>query len=181
MESAATAQNEDLARRVYAYFVFRLRQPEDAERLTRLAFERYWRETKLTREEDREPEMPVFAAARAVLAENPRQHGAARVVHDRSASAEGPTGLGDELAMAIGRLHGRERDALALRYGAELSVGEIAELLGHTPAEVKQRVARGVRGLRELGIVPKKPSAERPGAGGPEQGEPEQDEPDRKR
>ena len=43
-----TAHDEDLARRVYSYFIFRLRQPEDAERLTRLSFERLWREARLS-------------------------------------------------------------------------------------------------------------------------------------
>ena len=81
--------------------------------------------------------------------------------------------------MAIGRLHGRERDALALRFGAELSVGEIAELLDRTPADVKQRLARGVRGLIELGVLPKeasprKSAAKRPGAGGSKGGKTEQ-------
>jgi DNA-directed RNA polymerase specialized sigma24 family protein len=159
-------QDEDLARRVYAYFVFRLRQPEDAERLTRLAFERYWREANLNRDLEEEPEMPVFSAARVVLAENPRSRGATRVQRNRP--GERPSGLSDGLAMAIGRLHGRERDAIALRFGAELSVGEIAHLLDRTPADVKQRLARGVRALRELGVVPKggnsNGSAERPGA-----------------
>ena len=53
--------------------------------------------------------------------------------------------MNSDLAMAIGRLHRRERDALALRFGGELTIGEIAELLDQTPAEIKQRLARGVR------------------------------------
>jgi DNA-directed RNA polymerase specialized sigma24 family protein len=174
-----TAHDENLARRVYSYFIFRLRQPDDAERLTRLCFERFWREERLNPNAEQEPDMPVFAAARAVLAENPRQRGAVKVAPSRG--PDGPTGLSDQLAMAIGRLHGRERDALALRFGAELSVGEIAELLDRTPADVKQRLARGVRSLRDLGVMPNEPgppaSAERSGAGGAEQGEPEQGEP----
>ena len=88
--------------------------------------------------------------------------------------------------MAIGRLHGREREALALRFGAELSVGEIAELIDRTPAEVKQRLARGVRMLIELrGIAEggraRKSAAKRPGAGGSEQGKAEKREADRAR
>ena len=86
--------------------------------------------------------------------------------------------------MAIGRLHGRERDALALRFGAGLAVGEIAELIDRTPAQVKQRIARGVRTLLELGVLPREAeggssAAQRPGAGSPEQGKAEQEEADR--
>ena len=148
---------EDLARRVYAYFVFRLRQPEEAERLTRLTFESIWERERLGQDTPQEAELSAFAAARAVIAENPRRRGASRVRGSgHSGNSEGePTGLSNELAMAIGRLDGRERDALALRFGAELSVGEIAELLDRTPADVKQRLARGTRMLLTLGVLPK--------------------------
>jgi DNA-directed RNA polymerase specialized sigma24 family protein len=152
-----TAQDEDLARRVYAYFIFRLRQPREAERLTRLSFERVWQEANLSREVEQEPDMPLFAAARAVIADNPLGRGVSKIGGSRPADegAEGdPTGLNSDLAMAIGRLHRRERDALALRFGGELTIAEIAELLDQTPAEIKQRLARGVRGLVKLGVLP---------------------------
>jgi DNA-directed RNA polymerase specialized sigma24 family protein len=179
-------QDEDLARRVYAYFIFRLRQPQDAEQLTRLSFERIWREENLSRVSEQEPDVPTFAAARAVIADNPRPRGASKVapLEPRTRGDDGfPTGLSTDLAMAIGRLHGRERDAIALRFGADLSIGEIAEVLDRTPAEVKQRLARGVRTLLELGVLPKgsrggSSAAERPGARSPEQGKTEQEKPD---
>jgi DNA-directed RNA polymerase specialized sigma24 family protein len=175
-------EDEDLTRRVYAYFIFRLREPKDAERLTRLSFERIWQQTNLSRQVEQEPDLPVFAAARAVIAENPRPRGATRVSRDETEGRSGvSTRLGTGLAMAMGRLGGRERDALALRFGAELSVGEIAELIDQTPAEVKQRLARGVRALIDLGVLPKgvagrRSAAERPGAGGSEQREAENGE-----
>jgi predicted RNA polymerase sigma factor len=86
------------------------------------------------------------------------------------------------LAMAIGRLHGRERDALALRFGAELSIGEIAELLDRTPADIKQRLARGVRDLISLGVLPKqspprRSAAKRARARGPKEGKAEKGKP----
>jgi DNA-directed RNA polymerase specialized sigma24 family protein len=182
----AVQHDEDLARRVYAFFIFRLRQPEDAERLTRLSFERLWREANLSPQGEQDFELPIFAAARATIAESPRPRGASRVLPAGDASEkddDSPRALGNQLAMAMGRLHGREREALALRFGAELSVGEIAELIDRPPAEVKQRLARGVRALIQLGVLPKDSSApssaaERPRAGGPEQGEAEQRESD---
>ena len=68
---------------------------------------------------------------------------------------------------------------VALRFGADLSVGEIAELLDRTPADVKQRLARGTRMLIDLGLLPKERpqngSAERPGAGRTEEPEEEQE------
>jgi DNA-directed RNA polymerase specialized sigma24 family protein len=178
MPAAIPQHDEELARRVYSYFIFRLRQPEDAERLTRLSFERIWQEEKLSRHPGAEREIPVFASARAVIADNPRPRGASRYVpSDPKAGDGGSARLSEGLAMARGRLHGRERDALALRFGAELSVGEIALLLDHTPAEVKQRLARGIRTLIELGALPKEDAggsaAERAGPRSPEKGEAE--------
>jgi DNA-directed RNA polymerase specialized sigma24 family protein len=175
--------DEALARRVYAYFVFRLRQPDDAERLTRLTFNRLWERARWGREAEGQPDLPVFAMARAVIADNPRPRGASRVAAGRARNRDrGRTGLSNELAIAIGRLHGRERDALALRFGAELSIGEIAELLDRTPADVKQRLARGVRGLIALGVLPKqsrppRSAAERTRARGPEEGKTEKGKP----
>ena len=175
-------QDQDLARRIYAYFVFRLRQPEEAERLTRLAFERIWERERLSRDVDQEPEVPLFAAARAVIAENPRPRVKSKVSRAAPEVGEGPTGLSNQRAMAMGRLDGREREALALRFGGELSVGEIAHLIDRTPAEVKQRLARGARGLLELGVLPKESEArsasERPGARGTEKGEAQQEQAD---
>ena len=72
-------------------------------------------------------------------------------------------------------------DVLAELHG--FSIGEIAELLDRTPAEVKQRLARGVRALISLGVLPKESdtrmgsAAERPGAGGTEKAQSEDQEP----
>ena len=171
--------NDDLARRVYAYFVFRLRQPAEAERLTRHAFQRVWEAERLQRDADPEAELPVFAAARGVIAENPRPRGAVRVAPSMAGKEDdGPKGLSDSLALAMGRLHGREREALALRFGAELSVGEIAQLLDRTPADVKQRIARGIRSLISLGVLPeqgKGSAAEGSRPGGSEKSESQQE------
>jgi DNA-directed RNA polymerase specialized sigma24 family protein len=175
--------SEALARRVYAYFIFRLRQPADAERLTRETFQRVAEERNRRPAAAGEPDLPVFGVARAVIADNPRRRGATRVDATPSGAEGEATGISNELAVAIGRLHGRERDALALRFGARLPIGDIAELLDRTPADVKQRLARGTRMLLQLGVLPKeegkRASAEGAGARRPEKAEPEKNEPDR--
>ena len=48
------------------------------------------------------------------------------------------------------RLSEREREVLALRYGADLTGPEIADLLSLTLANVQQIVSRSLRKLREL-------------------------------
>jgi DNA-directed RNA polymerase specialized sigma24 family protein len=179
MATTGTNPDEELAKRVYAYFIFRLRQPADAERLTRLTFERIREAENMGRADKGDTELPVFAAARAVIADSPRPRRAMRVDARDSKGESASTGLSGSVAMSIGRLQGRERDALALRFGADLSVGEIAELLDRTPADIKQRLARGTRMLLDLGVLPKEgprrvSAAQRTGARGPKQGEGEQ-------
>ena len=56
----------------------------------------------------------------------------------------------DELSRALAELSEEERDAIALRYGADLTVPEIARLTGEKLTTVEGRVYRGLRKLREL-------------------------------
>ena len=56
----------------------------------------------------------------------------------------------DELATALAELSEEEREAIALRYGADLTVPEIARLTGEKLTTVEGRVYRGLRKLREL-------------------------------
>jgi RNA polymerase sigma-70 factor, ECF subfamily len=57
-------------------------------------------------------------------------------------------GLEPELAAALAALGDREREILALRYGADLTGPEIADLTGLTLANVQQIVSRTLRRLR---------------------------------
>ena len=54
----------------------------------------------------------------------------------------------DELAQALQALSPEEREAVALRYGADLSVPEVAEALGEPLQRVEGRVYRALRKLR---------------------------------
>ena len=53
--------------------------------------------------------------------------------------------LNDSLAA----LSGEEREAVSLRYGAELTVREVAKLTGEAPATIESRVYRALGKLRE--------------------------------
>jgi RNA polymerase sigma factor (sigma-70 family) len=55
----------------------------------------------------------------------------------------------DELQRALATLADEEREAIALRFGAELTVPEIAQLLGQPLTTVEGRVYRALRKLRE--------------------------------
>jgi RNA polymerase sigma-70 factor, ECF subfamily len=56
----------------------------------------------------------------------------------------------DELARALAELSDEEREAIALRYGGDLTVPEIARLTGEKLTTVEGRVYRGLRKLRDL-------------------------------
>jgi len=55
----------------------------------------------------------------------------------------------DALAHALATLSDEEREAIALRFGAELTVPEMAEALGERLTTVEGRVYRALRKLRE--------------------------------
>jgi RNA polymerase sigma-70 factor (ECF subfamily) len=55
----------------------------------------------------------------------------------------------DLVRRAIGCLSDEEREAVALRFGADLSLREIAELLGEPQTTVEGRVYRALRRLRD--------------------------------
>jgi RNA polymerase sigma factor (sigma-70 family) len=58
----------------------------------------------------------------------------------------------DELMRALATLSEEEREAVALRFGAELTVPEMADALGEKLTTVEGRVYRALRKLRdELG------------------------------
>ncbi len=55
----------------------------------------------------------------------------------------------DQLGRALSSLSADEREAIALRFGAELTVPEIAKVLGEPLTTVEGRVYRALRKLRE--------------------------------
>ncbi len=54
------------------------------------------------------------------------------------------------LEAALGRLDEAEREAVSLRYGSDLSIGEVAKVLGVKVSTAEGRIYRGLRNLREL-------------------------------
>jgi RNA polymerase sigma factor (sigma-70 family) len=55
----------------------------------------------------------------------------------------------DALARALATLSAEERDAIALRFGAELTVPEMADVLGERLTTMEGRVYRALRKLRD--------------------------------
>lgn len=55
----------------------------------------------------------------------------------------------DELSRALATLSEPEREAVALRFGADLTLREVARALGEPAAAVEKRIYRGLGKLRE--------------------------------
>jgi RNA polymerase sigma-70 factor (ECF subfamily) len=54
------------------------------------------------------------------------------------------------VSAALGQLDEMEREAVSLRYGADLSVAEVAATLGVKVSTAEGRIYRGLRNLKEL-------------------------------
>jgi RNA polymerase sigma-70 factor (ECF subfamily) len=87
-----------------------------------------------------------------------RDHRRRRDAETRALSRSAPADAGDEtdsvehrdaVQRAMAGLSTEEREAIALRFGADLTVPEIAKLLGEPLTTVEGRVYRALRKLRE--------------------------------
>lgn len=147
--------------RVYGFFAYRVANVTDAEDLTALTFERVVRHSARFDPALASATTWVFAIAEHVLIDHYRRQGrrderefdedegAWRAIEDRPS-----IGLGPELQAALSRLSERERHVVGLRFGADLSGREIAELVGVSEANVHQILSRALRRLRmEIGTA----------------------------
>lgn len=146
---------------VYAFHAYRIRNRETAEDLTQLTFERAlkaWERYDPSRASER---TWLLVIARNLLIDHVRADRSARHVELQPESHGTPTagpelpGLSPEVAAALDGLGDRDREILALRYGADLTGPEIARVTGLTLANVQQILSRSLRRLRgELEGVP---------------------------
>lgn len=101
----------------------------------------------------------LYAIALNALRDHARRAAAEARALERSVvpHAPGDAGLAgvedrEALQQAMGRLSDEEREAVALRFGADLTVPEMARVLGEPLTTVEGRVYRALRKLRaELG------------------------------
>ena len=152
------AYDDNLAR-VYGFFAYRVAGRDDAEDLTQQTFERGLR--AWDRFDSRRAAVGTWllAIARNLLIDHYRAavpESVSGPLQDVPAgelptyNGAGPSlGLEPELAEALDGLEQRDREILALRYGADLTGPEIVELTGLTLANVQQIISRSLRKLRE--------------------------------
>lgn len=155
-ESFATVYDEYIWD-VYGFFGYRLGSREDAEDLTQLTFERALRAWDRFDPDRAEARTWLLAIARNLLIDHYRRAERSAISRDRghdgdltvaSYPGEFDLGISPELEEALGTLSQRDREIIALRFGADLTGPEIAKLTGLTLTNVQQILSRSLRRLR---------------------------------
>jgi RNA polymerase sigma-70 factor, ECF subfamily len=123
------AHPEELIKRVYAYVAYAIGDGPDAEDVTSETFERALRYRKSYDPAKGSPATWLVGIARHCIADRPRPTAGGQVEHET-----GHDGLGDRadvlvVRAAVARLPERDRELVALRYGADLTSRQIGELL----------------------------------------------------
>jgi RNA polymerase sigma-70 factor (ECF subfamily) len=164
---------EDHVWDIYGYLAYRGAGTSDAEDLTQTTFERALRAWNRFDPERASAKTWLLAIARNAYIDFRRSDRSGRnlsISGGEVSEGELPqhpdpadrSRLDPEIAAAIRRLSRREREALALRFGADLRGPEIAELLDITLANAQQLLSRGLRKVRnELDQREQKPAAKR--------------------
>ncbi len=144
---------------VYGFFGYRVRSRETAEDLTQLTFERALRAWRRFDPDRASPRTWLTAIARNALIDHHRrgrERAELPVEPDSNALDSGEPaedryalGLAPELEAALDKLSGRDRELIALRFGADLNGREIADLLGLELPAVQQAIWRALQALRK--------------------------------
>lgn len=165
---------EPLIRRVYAYVAYRIGDGPDAEDVTSATIERALRYRSNYDPAKGTPVSWTMGIARACVDDHLRAVYAGRepgLTHDPPPrdDVEGQTVDRVVIADAVSRLDGRDRELIALRYGADLSAKDIGRVLGLTTNAVdvalhrcRERLRHDLersgalepRGVRQVGTEP---------------------------
>jgi RNA polymerase sigma-70 factor (ECF subfamily) len=124
------AQPEQLIKRLYAYVAYAIGDGPDAEDVTSEAFERALRYRNSYDPSKGSPATWLVGIARRCIADRPRATGYEDAA-DHDPGHDHLAGRADVLAIraAVAKLPDRDRELVALRYGADLTSRQIGELL----------------------------------------------------
>lgn len=142
----------ELVRRVYAYVAYRIGSGPDAEDVTGNVFERAIRFRSRYDPRRGTPLVWLLAIARHAVADHRRP---AHQPLDESVEPTAPGDIAEDSVRrltvheAVARLASRDRELIALRYGADLSAREIANVLGLRTNSVEVALHRALGRLRE--------------------------------
>jgi RNA polymerase sigma factor (sigma-70 family) len=149
---------EEYAERLYSFLAYRSGDSVLAEDLLADTFERVLRSGHRFDPRRGSEKQWVYTIALNLLRDHARRQATEQRAFERVSagapfSADDPDlqTLGDreELTAALATLSDDEREAIALRYGADLKLKEVARVLGEREDAVEGRIYRGLRKLRE--------------------------------
>jgi RNA polymerase sigma-70 factor (ECF subfamily) len=144
------ANPEPLIRRVYAYVAYRIGDGPDAEDITSETFERALRYKKSYDSRKGEPVAWLIGIARRCIEGRPANLEISSEHYETADRGE----LEDDalrrivLSGAVGRLEERDRELIGLRYGADLTARQIAELHGAKTNAIEVALHRALGRLR---------------------------------
>jgi len=157
------ADPRPLIRRVYAYAAYRVGAGPDAEDLTSETFERALRYRDSFDPNRGDPVAWLIGIARRCIADAAmKRETATAELPERSFEGQDDASLDRlELRAAVAQLDERNRELVALRYGADLTARQIGELLDLKTNAVEVALHRALSRLRhELEVEDVRPSAE---------------------
>lgn len=143
-------------RRVYGFLAYQVRDRLLAEDLTQAAFERALRSWSRFDPSRGSEATWLLTIARNTMIDDRRRHrdhaplDGGEVLRRTVEGPEASSGVSSELAGALAALSDRDREVLALRFGADLTGAQISKMLGLTLANVHQILSRSLRKLRTL-------------------------------
>lgn len=144
--------------RLLSFLVYRVGDPALAEDLLSETFELALRARQLSSRRRSAGKSWLYTTALNRVRDHMRRQAAeTRALERAGATAPGTDAAHalqaiddrDALGRALAALSVEEREALALRYGADLTVPELAKVTGEPLTTVEGRVYRGLRKLRE--------------------------------
>jgi RNA polymerase sigma factor (sigma-70 family) len=144
------ANPEPLIKRVYAYVAYRVGDGPDAEDLTSETFERALRYKKSYDSSKGEPIAWLIGIARRCIDGRPQslEVSAEHLEASDHGDLESDTLRRIALSGAVSRLESRDRELISLRYGADLTARQIAELQGAKTNAVEVALHRALGRLR---------------------------------
>lgn len=136
--------------KIYRYCYYRLGQAELAEDITQEAFLRLW-EDRGYREQGKALQY-LYTTARHLCIDEYRRRKAQPLTEEMADQLTAEPGLEPELRLGLRQafqtLPEEDRELLALRYGSEMAVGELAKLMGMSRFALRRRIAAALEKLR---------------------------------
>ncbi len=143
------------AQALYGFITYRVGDPTIAEDILGDTFERLVRSRRSFDHRKGSEKTWIYTIALNCIRDHSRRTIAERTAHERAGTAAGD-GTGslaqiedrDLVARALHELDAGEREILALRYGADLRLSDIAAVTGLPPSTVNARLYAALRKLR---------------------------------